>query len=141
MKVVIVHYSFIHLSNLSLSHSHSDSNAASKSSFQKSSSFTAAEDSDEDSDEETVDEADKDHHTIVHLRHIVSFLMWSLDSILTDLGSQQTVAKGYTKRVVQKVYSEFEVAMFVVSGMDHALTSLQMLFSWTKNEFSRKTKI
>ncbi|TKY59793.1 Transmembrane protein 214-A [Spatholobus suberectus] len=45
-----------------------------------------------------------------------SFLLWSLDSILADLGSQQTVAKG-SKKAVQQVASKSQVAMFVVLAM------------------------
>lgn len=37
-----------------------------------------------------------------------SFLLWSLDSILADLGSQQTVAKG-SKKAVQQVSSKSQV--------------------------------
>ncbi|KAK7319143.1 hypothetical protein RJT34_03861 [Clitoria ternatea] len=45
-----------------------------------------------------------------------SFLLWSLDSILADLGTQQTVAKG-SKKAVQQVASKSQVAMFVVLAM------------------------
>jgi len=37
-----------------------------------------------------------------------SFLLWSLDSILADLGSQQTVTKG-SKKAVQQVTSKSQV--------------------------------
>ena len=40
------------------------------------------------------------------------FLLWSLDSILADLSSQQTVAKG-SKKPVQKVTSKSQVAIFI----------------------------
>lgn len=40
------------------------------------------------------------------------FLLWSLDSILADLGSQQTVTKG-SKKAVQQVTSKSQVAIFV----------------------------
>ncbi|XP_058731154.1 uncharacterized protein LOC131602944 [Vicia villosa] len=40
------------------------------------------------------------------------FLLWSLDSILADLGSQQTVTKG-SKKAVQPVTSKSQVAIFV----------------------------
>ncbi|KAG5040801.1 hypothetical protein AAZX31_05G129200 [Glycine max] len=45
-----------------------------------------------------------------------TFLIWSLDSILADLGSQQNVAKG-SKKAVQQVSSKSQVAMFVVLAM------------------------
>lgn len=45
-----------------------------------------------------------------------SFLLWSLDSILADLGSQQSVAKG-SKKAVPQVTSKSQVAMFVVLAM------------------------
>lgn len=37
-----------------------------------------------------------------------TFLIWSLDSILADLGSQQNVAKG-SKKAVQQVSSKSQV--------------------------------
>lgn len=45
-----------------------------------------------------------------------SFLLWSLDSILTDLGSQQTVTKG-SKKAVQQVTSKSQVAIFVALAL------------------------
>ncbi|XP_061338478.1 uncharacterized protein LOC133285282 isoform X2 [Gastrolobium bilobum] len=45
-----------------------------------------------------------------------SFLLWSLDSILADLGGQQTVVKG-SKKAVQQVASKSQVAIFVVLAM------------------------
>ncbi|KAK7283992.1 hypothetical protein RIF29_13743 [Crotalaria pallida] len=45
-----------------------------------------------------------------------SFLLWSLDSILADLGSQQSVAKG-SKKAAQQVSSKSQVAIFIVLAM------------------------
>ncbi|XP_057416104.1 uncharacterized protein LOC130710767 [Lotus japonicus] len=45
-----------------------------------------------------------------------SFVLWSLDSILADLGSHQTVAKG-SKKAVQQATSKSQVAIFVVLAM------------------------
>ncbi|XP_020222454.1 uncharacterized protein LOC109804938 [Cajanus cajan] len=45
-----------------------------------------------------------------------SFLLWSLDSIIADLGSQQSGAKG-SKKSVQQVASKSQVAMFIVLAM------------------------
>ncbi|XP_027341766.1 uncharacterized protein LOC113854762 isoform X2 [Abrus precatorius] len=50
------------------------------------------------------------------LEALSSFLLWSLDSILSDFSSQQTVAKG-SKKAVQQVASKSQVAMFVVLAM------------------------
>ncbi|XP_045819240.1 transmembrane protein 214-B-like isoform X2 [Trifolium pratense] len=44
------------------------------------------------------------------------FLLWSLDSILADLSSQLTVAKG-SKKAVQQVTSKSQVAIFVGLAM------------------------
>jgi len=41
-----------------------------------------------------------------------SFLLWSLDSILADLGSPQTVGKG-SKKVVQQVSSKSQVTEYL----------------------------
>ncbi|KAE9601057.1 putative transmembrane protein [Lupinus albus] len=45
-----------------------------------------------------------------------SFVLWCLDSILADLGSQLTVAKG-SKKAVQHVASKSQVAIFIVLAM------------------------
>ncbi|KAJ6766621.1 TRANSMEMBRANE PROTEIN 214-LIKE [Salix purpurea] len=45
-----------------------------------------------------------------------SFVLWSLDSILTDLASHQGVAKG-SKKVAQQSPSKSQVAIFVVLAM------------------------
>ncbi|RYR64117.1 hypothetical protein Ahy_A03g010258 isoform B [Arachis hypogaea] len=45
-----------------------------------------------------------------------SFVLWALDSILADLASQQTVAKG-SKKAVQQVSSKSQVAIFAVLAM------------------------
>ncbi|OIW00746.1 hypothetical protein TanjilG_09715 [Lupinus angustifolius] len=45
-----------------------------------------------------------------------SFVLWSLDSILTDLGSQLTVAKG-SKKAAQQGSSKSQVAIFIVLAM------------------------
>lgn len=42
------------------------------------------------------------------LEALSSFLLWSLDSILADLASQQAVAKG-TKKAVQQTTSKSQV--------------------------------
>ncbi|KAF8407618.1 hypothetical protein HHK36_006751 [Tetracentron sinense] len=47
---------------------------------------------------------------------LVSFALWSLDSILADLTSQQGVVKG-SKKVVQHAPSKAKVAIFVVLAM------------------------
>ncbi|KAF7808673.1 transmembrane protein 214-B-like [Senna tora] len=50
------------------------------------------------------------------LEALSSFVLWSLDSILADLASQQAVAKG-SKKAVQHTTSKSQVAMFVVLAM------------------------
>ncbi|XP_010274735.1 PREDICTED: transmembrane protein 214 [Nelumbo nucifera] len=47
---------------------------------------------------------------------LVSFVLWSLDSILADLAHQQGPAKG-SKKVVQHAPSKAQVAIFVVLAM------------------------
>ncbi|KAK7368540.1 hypothetical protein VNO80_10567 [Phaseolus coccineus] len=74
-----------------------------------------------------------------------SFLLWSLDSILADLG-QQTVAKG-SKKAVQQVSSKSQVAMFVVLAMvlrrkpDALLTVLPTLRENTKYQGQDKLPV
>ncbi|KAL9328952.1 hypothetical protein ACSQ67_003955 [Phaseolus vulgaris] len=75
-----------------------------------------------------------------------SFLLWSLDSILADLGSQQTVAKG-SKKAVQQVSSKSQVAMFVVLAMvlrrkpDALITVLPTLRENTKYQGQDKLPV
>ncbi|KAE9603096.1 hypothetical protein Lal_00034008 [Lupinus albus] len=45
-----------------------------------------------------------------------SFVLWSLDSIITDLGSQVTVSKG-SKKAVQQGTSKSQVAIFIVLAL------------------------
>ncbi|KAF5737750.1 hypothetical protein HS088_TW13G00640 [Tripterygium wilfordii] len=47
---------------------------------------------------------------------ISSFVLWALDSILTDLANQQTGSKG-SKKVVQQESSKSQVAVFLVLAM------------------------
>ncbi|BAT74254.1 uncharacterized protein HKW66_Vig0003910 [Vigna angularis] len=75
-----------------------------------------------------------------------SFLLWSLDSILSDLGSQQTAAKG-SKKAVQQVSSKSQVAMFVVLAMvlrrkpDALITVLPTLRENTKYQGQDKLPV
>ncbi|CAJ1938881.1 unnamed protein product [Sphenostylis stenocarpa] len=75
-----------------------------------------------------------------------SFLLWSLDSILADLSSQQTVAKG-SKKAVQQVASKSQVAMFVVLAMvlrrkpDALITVLPTLRENTKYQGQDKLPV
>ncbi|ESW30799.1 hypothetical protein PHAVU_002G183300 [Phaseolus vulgaris] len=75
-----------------------------------------------------------------------SFLLWSLDSILADLGSQQTVPKG-SKKAVQQVSSKSQVAMFVVLAMvlrrkpDALITVLPTLRENTKYQGQDKLPV
>ncbi|XP_047170335.1 uncharacterized protein LOC124838703 [Vigna umbellata] len=75
-----------------------------------------------------------------------SFLLWSLDSILADLGSQQTAAKG-SKKAVQQVSSKSQVAMFVVLAMvlrrkpDALITVLPTLRENTKYQGQDKLPV
>ncbi|XP_028775520.1 transmembrane protein 214 isoform X2 [Neltuma alba] len=50
------------------------------------------------------------------LEALSSFVLWSLDSILADLASQQAVAKG-SKKAVQHMTAKSQVAMFAVLAM------------------------
>ncbi|KAI9082124.1 hypothetical protein K1719_035864 [Acacia pycnantha] len=50
------------------------------------------------------------------LEALSSFLLWTLDSILADLTSQQAVAKG-SKKAVQHTTTKSQVAMFAVLAM------------------------
>ncbi|XP_014509092.1 uncharacterized protein LOC106768440 [Vigna radiata var. radiata] len=75
-----------------------------------------------------------------------SFLLWSLDSILADLGSQQTATKG-SKKAVQQVSSKSQVAMFVVLAMvlrrkpDALITVLPTLRENTKYQGQDKLPV
>ncbi|QCD83678.1 uncharacterized protein LOC114177811 [Vigna unguiculata] len=75
-----------------------------------------------------------------------SFLLWSLDSILADLGSQQTASKG-SKKAVQQVSSKSQVAMFVVLAMvlrrkpDALITVLPTLRENTKYQGQDKLPV